>query len=61
MEETALTLLADHLANLEQPKEPDKMDQNQVMQELTKKTTKCWLKASSRTACQGRADRPRGA
>jgi hypothetical protein len=61
MEETALTLLADRLANLEQPKAPDKMDQNQVMQELTKKTTNCWLKASSWTVCQGRTDCPRGA
>jgi hypothetical protein len=37
------------------------MDRMKDMQEHTKNTKNCWLKASSRTVRQGCADRPRGA
>jgi hypothetical protein len=50
---TVRTLLADRPQNLVQPKAHGQTDQKIDEQEHTKKSTNCWLKASSRTLRRG--------
>jgi hypothetical protein len=58
---TVCTHLANCPPNFVQPKAHGRTDRTKDKQEHTKNSMNYYLTASSRTVCQGRADRPRGA